>query len=316
MIEYMEEVKSLVTEDARIRLLRKRRAVVHAAYVKWRMEPWRLTRYPSHLLMPGPADIMDWAPIKTLIDKDGIAGLEPQEVEAQFDNCNLNYFIKYWRESNLSDLWTQVTVNLFTSIRFSYHEQQFELAAIVFRCESSHWDLGDKWAANQGIPIDANSCNETRGTYMWYPEFIFHPCNSIMHMKYAETIAGEHKTLSVSKEYMGYRRCDWTPKHLHFDDRASRTVKNILEACDLDWKKTTVADMDGRNDRLVCLKCTFGAKCDGERRVRVWSWRDAVGVLNKNEPMLLPLTIPLVGPPQLKIPFRRRSREMGTYLSA
>jgi hypothetical protein len=286
MIEYMEEVKSLVAKDARIRLLRKRRAVVHAAYVKWRMEPSRLEGHPSRLLMPGPADIMDWAPIKTLIDTNGIAELEPKEVEAQFEISNLTYFTKRWREDNLHDLQSKITSehvwHLTTSVRYSDLEPKFELAVIVFRCEAPHWGLADKWAAKQGIPVDPNGCMEVRETYMWYPEFIFHPCNSIIRIPYNETMAiGEHKTLSVSKEYKGYRRCEWTSEHLHFDERASRTVKNILEACGLNWEKTTVADMDGRNDRLVCLKCTFGAKCDGERRVRVWSWRDAVGNLPK-----------------------------------
>ena len=76
---------------------------------------------------------------------------------------------------------------------------------------------------------------------------------------------------------------------LHFDDRASRTVKNILEAGGRDLEKATVGDMDKGNDRFVCLKRTFGEKCDGKRTVRVWSWRDAVGVLKTNLP-LLPLT--------------------------
>lgn len=61
MIEYMEEVKYLVVQDARIMVLRKRRAVVHAAYIKWRMKPFHLRRYPSN-----------WSPIKALIDKDRI----------------------------------------------------------------------------------------------------------------------------------------------------------------------------------------------------------------------------------------------------
>ena len=66
-------------------------------------------------------------------------------------------------------------------------------------------------------------------------------------------------------------------------DRASRTVNNILQACGLEWEKTTVEDMDKRDHIVfVCLKCTFDAKCDGERiSVRVCSWRDAVGVLDK-----------------------------------
>jgi len=130
---------------------------------------------------------------------------------------------KYWREGNLRDWWSKVTSanvwDTITTIRYSYHEPKFELAA-----------------------SDPNGCIECREIYMWYPEFIFHPCNSIMRIPWSENIAGgEHKTLSVSKEYKGYGRCKWTSEHLHFDDRASRTVINILNACGLDWEKTTVA---------------------------------------------------------------------------
>ena len=288
MIEYMEEVKLLVAKDARIRLLRTRRAVVHAAYVKWRMEPSHLDEYPSHLLMPGPADIMEWPPIKTLVDKDGIGKLETKEVEAQFEIFDLDDFTTHWREDHLRDLWSKITSadvwDTITSIRYTLRHiscrlPKFELAVIVFRCGGSHWGLQNKWAAKEGIPLDANGCQpmEDREPCMWYPEFIFHPCNSITHIRYAETAAGmEHKTLSVSKEYGGYRRCKWTSEELQIDERASRTVKNILESCGLNWEETTVEDMDRRDDRFVCLKCTFGAKCDGQRRVRVWSWRDAV----------------------------------------
>ena len=294
MIEYMEKVKPLVAKDARIRFLRARRAVVHAAYIKWRMEPSRLTKYPSRVLMPGPADIMEWSPIAPLINRNRIEQLEPKEVEEKFRIYDLDYFIKYWRHDSLDDLRDKARSATIWGPMTSIGRSDmpiFELAVVVYRCDRSHWGLSDKWASNHGIPLDANGFSTLRDpeSCMWYPEFIFHPCNSIMPIPYFEN--AEYKTLSVSKEYKGYRRREWTSEHLHFDDRASRTVKNILEACGMNWARTTVGDMDKRNDRFVCLKCTFGEKCDGKRTVRVWSWRDAVDVLKTNKKnKLLPLT--------------------------
>ncbi|KAG2358029.1 hypothetical protein BDR07DRAFT_1612170 [Suillus spraguei] len=52
---------------------------------------------------------------------------------------------------------------------------------------------------------------------------------------------------------------EWSTENLKFDTTASRTVKNILDACDLDWRE-----------------CSYGNHCDGERPMIVRSWRESV----------------------------------------
>ena len=69
---------------------------------------------------------------------------------------------------------------------------------------------------------------------------------------------------------------------LVFASRASRTVRNILAVCNLDHEKTTAQDLDKLDPRMVCLKCSFGARPDGERRIPVWSWRNAVRFKNSS----------------------------------
>ncbi|KAF5313297.1 hypothetical protein D9619_002336 [Psilocybe cf. subviscida] len=67
----------------------------------------------------------------------------------------------------------------------------------------------------------------------------------------------------------------WSHDDLVFDELASRTTLDILEACGMSTM-TTVAELDERDPRVVCLRCSFGASCDGERSMRVMGWREAV----------------------------------------
>jgi len=53
-------------------------------------------------------------------------------------------------------------------------------------------------------------------------------------------------------------------------------VRTIILACGWNPETMTVGRMDELDPRLVCLKCSHGYKCDGERRVRVFSWRKMV----------------------------------------
>lgn len=88
----------------------------------------------------------------------------------------------------------------------------------------------------------------------------------------------EPSILSMKDEYddvRGLVRDSWDSDKLRFDEKASRVVKQLLQAVGLELS-TTTKEMDRLDHRFVCLKCTFGSRCDGSRVVRIWSWRDAV----------------------------------------
>ena len=72
-------------------------------------------------------------------------------------------------------------------------------------------------------------------------------------------------------------RQKWSCAQLHFDAKASGIVKKILQACGLDWQTTTALELDHLVPRLVCLKCSGGNKCNGDRIMYVRGWRNAVG---------------------------------------
>lgn len=69
---------------------------------------------------------------------------------------------------------------------------------------------------------------------------------------------------------------EWSTDDLELDKKASQTVRNIIDACDLDWREVTVSELDNLDPRLVCLKCSYGNRCDGERPMMVRSWRESV----------------------------------------
>ncbi|KAF9546377.1 hypothetical protein CPC08DRAFT_729929 [Agrocybe pediades] len=181
-------------------------------------------------------------------------------------------------------------------------KKDLQLAVVVFRCHwqggTCHYDVERRRCCDQGI------CNNDgmtpQGTYwddvkdneepcLWYPEFLHHPCQSITRTEYYEQQTKKHATFYRGKEYsssirstawegfeLKHRSRKTNPRALKFDEKASRVVKALLLAAMMDEEETTVRDMDQFDGRFVCLKCSFGHGCDGQRRMRVFTWRDAV----------------------------------------
>jgi len=141
--------------------------------------------------------------------------------------------------------------------------QQMRLAVSVFTCQKGlcHNDPDEAAKPHQ---------------YMYYPEYLHHRCNRIRRIDWADPDE-EAPPLSLGSGYRsGVVRQPWSCEDLEYDEKASRVVKKILQACGWDWKTMTVKELDKLDPRLVCLKCTYGHRCDGERRVSVRNWRNAV----------------------------------------
>lgn len=124
---------------------------------------------------------------------------------------------------------------------------------------------------------------------MWYPEFLHHGCNWI---EKAEIPKGPVKDFAVAaritdpllrlssyKFREGFKRKPWTSTGLAFDRKASRVAKKFVTACGLDPKEASVEDMDQLDARVVCLKCSFKHKPDGERSMEIRTWRQAAGFI-------------------------------------
>ncbi|KAF8958278.1 hypothetical protein BDZ97DRAFT_1762293 [Flammula alnicola] len=287
MVRYMRRARKLLEQDKHLLVLRKRRIMVHNAYISWRTRGPNLLKYPPDTLMPGPADILEFAVIERLLNTPDETDLKLQSDIVPFLEHHIQPAIETWRLNTLRSLWvraadSRVCAELEWSIwcPLSTMQANLALAVVVFRCARGvHWVYDEKRIKDDALfpagtsPRDAR---DERAPCMWFPEFLFHPCNAVKRYSFDEDRAGEHKNLDVHGEYAWCRRDRWTMEFLPFDAKASRATRNILDACGMDYASTTTAELDGRDPRLACLKCTFGARCDGQRKVRVWAWRDAV----------------------------------------
>ncbi|KAJ7922774.1 hypothetical protein B0H13DRAFT_1981686, partial [Mycena leptocephala] len=111
---------------------------------------------------------------------------------------------------------------------------------------------------------------------MWFPEFLHHPCNTVTNKSVDDEDVPENPLFKASKEIGWCRRKTWSCKSIFFDEKASRAVEQLLEACGLDYNVVTTQQMDDMDPRFICLKCSYGAKCDGQRPRKVMPWRNAV----------------------------------------
>lgn len=274
MISYLEETRNLRILHERCLVVRQRREFICQMYNDWQRLAQNLEKYPADSIMPGVADVLKWTVARRITEKPGDEEVNEWE-EARLKAC-LPDFIRGFRLELRHDIWR------ITNYAARYDENVLSLAIMVFRCknDSVHWMYERNWLLDEGILSPNQSTyeasSELREPCMWYPEFIFHPCCTIIRRPWEEEVAQENLYLGAHKEFPSCRRDAWDVyERLEFDDNASKTVKNILTACGLN-DKTRVDELDELDYRVVCLKCTFGNKCDGERRVRVWSWRDAV----------------------------------------
>ncbi|TFK42253.1 hypothetical protein BDQ12DRAFT_677886 [Crucibulum laeve] len=272
IFKQMKKVRAARMEEERENLVQERVTQAHRVWSDWRIKHF------TNELMPTIVDIIYWEPVRTLIWQPGNAALDLESLAAAFSN--IEAFIEQWRESQIIKVFDLASRGLGLGLPQTHTARTglLALAATAFSCTMPDVHFRQRSMTlmqhSEDI-IDDYSC-------MWYPEFLHHHCNSVATFTYSdlevnkeENLLDDCRSLRVV-EYLGCRRRKWSTEFLSFDDKASKAVKNILEACRMDWKTTTTAEMDASNVRLVCLKCSFGNRCDGERMFTVMTWRNAV----------------------------------------
>ncbi|KAF9260775.1 hypothetical protein L218DRAFT_962097 [Marasmius fiardii PR-910] len=265
MITYMETVKAYRLREEHQNLVWERR---HHATAEWHM--YRTEHCLVGNFVPNPIDIWFWAPVKAVIEK-------PSDVVVNAESFNQPMtgflsFLKQWQEEKQHELVRLLPFFMVGDFWYP-RPHHLKLAICVLSCTCSfHYQFGDDW------PEEHYPC-------MWFPEFLHHPCNTLERRSYwsdddtkqgliDKEVCGA-PCLRADLEFKGFRRRKWSTKYLAFDQKASRTVQNILTVCGLS-PNTTTEQLDAADPRLVCLKCTYGAKCDGERRFPILTWRTAV----------------------------------------
>ncbi|KAJ6502632.1 hypothetical protein DFH09DRAFT_1001170 [Mycena vulgaris] len=259
LIKYMYEVKAHRLAADRLCIVREREKLAVSSWIQFRLG------FSAERLLPSGADILSWNKVKAIIE---LPSCNPQFISpASFTRVfrSMSGFISQWEAKKISALrrLTNVDEDMpFSFLPTSTHLSTLRLAACVFSCE-------DKPNIHSWIDQYQN------GFYpaLFYPEFFHHPCTTNRATTQTRPSIHYSRHLMVSPYC---RRKEWSFDSLFFDEKASRAVKKILEACGWDYRVVTTEDMDILDPWFICLKCSYGAKCDGQRPRKVMPWRNAV----------------------------------------
>lgn len=111
---------------------------------------------------------------------------------------------------------------------------------------------------------------------MWYPQYLYHSCNNIVKLLPStftdEPLEAIDLSLRLIPRYHGYYRTQWDSRLLMFNSRASHAVREILEVLGVDYRTTTVSNLDAMDTWIYCNACNAADQ-------HVWSaipWRLAV----------------------------------------
>ncbi|KAF7977023.1 hypothetical protein HWV62_4974 [Athelia sp. TMB] len=272
MIDFMEEWREFIAETAQIKTIDARRKVASKALCDFKRAQYALLAFQAELLLPSAVDFWDFPAVSALIK-----GSERPSVEqfSHFLQSNPD-IICGWREEQIAKIIPRFS----QSSGLSYTDEasvlatQAQLAIAVFVC------LKEMGNSQQSDCLKPNY-------FMHYPEYLHHRCNRMRSSYILDRETEEGATAKVLGR--GYTvpdnfgsssrtaiRQKWSCAQLHFDAKASGIVKKILQACCLDWQRTSALELDRLDPRLVCLKCSGGNKCNGDRIMSVRGWRTAV----------------------------------------
>ncbi|KAJ3984916.1 hypothetical protein F5890DRAFT_1513663 [Lentinula detonsa] len=257
--DYMQKVRAYIERKERKELIWKRR---ERAALAW--NEYRNAECEPGSFLPNQIDIWVWDPVRDIIERPSEAEVTKDSFEQVFRG--LPSFIESWQRDKI----TQIVHNATDTLKWISFPgiSDLELATCVFTCSNNFFH------SLMRCYEDDQSC------LMWFPEFVYHQCNTLTRRRYGENDEelqdlDSCELLSARSEALGFRRRQWSARWLFFDDKASRTVRSILTACGMS-QSAKVQQLDQEDPRLICLKCSFGAKCDGERSFSVMTWRTAV----------------------------------------
>ncbi|KDQ51100.1 hypothetical protein JAAARDRAFT_185355 [Jaapia argillacea MUCL 33604] len=257
MVEYMEDMRDYRLEQEAKSLAKKRKGAVLTIYEAYK-ESHPALQYSD--VLPSPADICNAPRVKHLLQNLSIAA-------ENFDEHlpDLGSIIDEWQTGAKSTL-RKISGN---------DRLDLDLATSVYACKTRD-------AIHYSHLESCLDYPDRKRTYesLWYPQVAHHRCNGVERFGLDEADEEMSREIDPSTKIGGnlssIRRRPWSAENLTFDKKALRVMQNIIESCGLDPKQTTPAKLDILDARLVCLKCSYGRECDGERRLQVRAWRKMV----------------------------------------
>ncbi|KAG1886289.1 hypothetical protein F4604DRAFT_1725611 [Suillus subluteus] len=257
MVEFMSQMREFRIQQERKQQIRERQSLIATIYSDWQREKG----YHKYL-MPTAADLFGMRQVRDIVELPAHLTITVEDFQPVREE--LYELVDTWKRCAIHDLRPDLLWQL--EIHPPYWQDRLsirceKLAVAVFTCRV--WLCED-------IPEPNDSPR-----YMYFPEYLHHRCNRIRRRSWDEL--HPPNTFSMGQGYPGSTvQREWSMDDLEFDKKASQTVKNILHACDLNWRVATVSELDDLDPRLVCLKCSYGNRCDGERPMIARSWRESV----------------------------------------
>ncbi|KAG2141027.1 hypothetical protein DEU56DRAFT_796766 [Suillus clintonianus] len=254
MVEFMGQMREFRIQQERKQQIRERQSLVATIYSDWQRE-----KGYHRFLMPTAADLFRMPRVRNIAELPAHMTVTAEDFqpirEELFD------MVDAWKRRTRDDLRSDLPWQLDIPYWVDLSVDCEGLAIAVFTCT--------EWLCE-----DISEPNDSP-RYMYFPEYLHHRCNRIRRRKWDELDPAN--TLAMGQGYPGSTvQREWSMDGLEIDKKASRTVRNILDACNLNWRETTVLQLDNLDPRLVCLKCSYGNLCDGERPMIVRSWRESV----------------------------------------
>ncbi|KAG0706614.1 hypothetical protein DFH29DRAFT_900438 [Suillus ampliporus] len=269
MIEFMGQMRQFRIQQERKRQIRQRQSILATIYSDYQRE-----NNTQQYLMPTAADLFGMPDVHNIVELPAHLTITAEDFQPFREK--LPDKIEVWQRCTREDLRSSLVWNYEIDTpphrdwdwdcSWSWKPRTIDnnyerLAVAVFVCPG--WLCED-------IPEPNDSPR-----YMYYPEYLHHRCNRIRRRMWDEL--DPPNTFAMGQGYPGSTvQQEWSCIDLDFDKKASRTVRNILDACGLDWRQVTAPELDDLDPRLVCLKCSYGNCCDGERFMVVRSWRESV----------------------------------------
>jgi hypothetical protein len=231
------------------------------------------TAHPSagpHELQPSPADFCHSLPaIRKLIDRPMGDEVVLKDFEAV--TADLPSMLQTWRCQHILTLAKHAFPDA-SYLDYDAACARLQLATTVFECKGDE-DLHEPPGAC-GEPLALQS----EHGFLWWPHALHHGCcradSRVDACERARTQGDAARALGPGYDYALRKPLDWTP--LCRSSSAGGVAAQVVRACGKDPAYTTAAEMDALDPRLMCLKCTQGARADGKRVECVRGWRSSV----------------------------------------
>ncbi|EIW87300.1 hypothetical protein CONPUDRAFT_161870 [Coniophora puteana RWD-64-598 SS2] len=259
MIAYMEEMKQFRLKYERHMLVKGRQVLALQAYNKHqRANPISIS---STNFWPGGADFLVWDRVKAIIEQPTSDALTENDFSGALSE--VYPWMQDWCHTRIHQL--MYTDPLYAKDLVTAGDRALQLATAVFMCTNTDGRHTHKFSYE-----DVKDSSEL----MWYPEYLHHRCNRTRMLRYEEYY--KHEDIVLGKGYYcNTVQRPWSAEYLQPAEKARKIVTSLLKICGLSVATTTAEYMDQCDVRFLCVKCNYG-RCDGEREVTAWTWRDAI----------------------------------------